>query len=80
MAANLKGDWSKDERTFPFDILTTFANELRSPDDGNVEFQAKSLTGETKSLYANRTILSRRCEYYRTSSSPQKHLADYYSV
>lgn len=43
------------------------AQRLLYPDDGNVEFQAESLNGDIKSLYAHRVILATRCKYYETS-------------
>jgi hypothetical protein len=65
--ANLKTDGSENDSSFPYDVLSTMADRLNCPDDGNVEFRAKTLTGETKSLYAHKVILSKRCDYYKTS-------------
>ena len=63
----MKTDGSKNDSSFPYDVLTTMADQLTCPEDGNVEFRAKALTGETKSLYAHKAILSKRCDYYKTS-------------
>ena len=51
----------------PRDALLALANDLLLPDDGNVEFRAKTKAGDSKSIYANRKVLSARCNYFKTS-------------
>ena len=67
--SNVKGDWSSAETLFPNDVLTAMAQGLLCADDGNVEFQAESWDGSTKSLYAHRQVLSTRCEHYKMGDS-----------
>jgi BTB/POZ domain len=44
--------------------------------DWNVQFQAETSSGEKRSLYIHRFVLSARSEYYRTSSHPSLEVTD----
>jgi hypothetical protein len=63
-----KGSLTDELPPFPGDILVGMANNMTSPVDWNVEFQAETTIGdETRSLYVHRFVLSARSEYYKTS-------------
>lgn len=54
--------------SFPEDLLIGMANNMLSPVDWNVEFQAPTtVQDETRRLYAHRFVLAARSEYYKTS-------------
>ena len=65
----MKGDWIGADTSIPNDVPTIMAQGLLCPDDGNVEFQAKSWDGSIKSIYAHRRILSIKCEHYKKGDS-----------
>jgi hypothetical protein len=63
----LKGNLTDELPAFPGNVLIGMANNMTLPIDWNVEFQAETAAGETRSLYVHRYILSARSEYYKTS-------------
>jgi hypothetical protein len=57
------------ETAFPGTLFIGMANNMLSSIDWNVEFQAKTIANETRSLYVHRFVLSARSDYYKTSST-----------
>jgi hypothetical protein len=57
------------ETAFPGTLIIGMANNILSSIDWNVEFQAKTIANETRSLYVHRFVLSARSDYYKTSST-----------
>jgi hypothetical protein len=65
-----KDTFSRDN--FPFTLLRhkdtsmILAENLLSPEDGNVEIQATDSNHEARSLFAHRSVLTKKCNYYKT--------------
>jgi hypothetical protein len=66
--------------SFPAGILLEMANNITSPIDFNVEFEAEIANGEKRSLYVRRDVLCARSEYYKTSNLPLQEGRTNFSV
>jgi len=64
--ANAKGTLEKPEPK----VVTTLAQGLTSPEDGNVEFQAISADGSVKSLFAHRSVLTFKSDVFKQGDHP----------
>ena len=67
--ANAKGALEKPEAK----VMTILAQGLTLPEDGNVEFQAVSLDGSLKSLFAHRSVLAFKSGVLKQGDNPPKH-------
>jgi len=51
-------------------VVTTLAQGLTSPEDGNLEFQAFSVDGSVKSLFAHRSVLTFKSDVFKQGDHP----------